>query len=81
MVEVIRPFLDIKVVPKEFSALAPGLRTCIKLFKMCIKSDFEEIILKLATYGQREKTFLLSSIFCPQWIVLPCPGLYTCGET
>ena len=28
--------------------------------KNCIKSDFEEIILKLATYGQREKVFLLS---------------------
>ena len=49
--------------------------------KMCIKSDFEEIILKLATYGQREKAFLLSSKFCPQWIVCPCPGLYTYGET
>ena len=36
---------------------------------MCIKSDFEAIILKLATYGQREKAFLLSSKFCSQWIV------------
>ena len=43
---------------------------------MCIKSDFEEIILKLATYRQREKAFLLSSKFCPQWIVCPCLGLY-----
>ena len=32
-----------------------------KSLKMCIKSDFEEIILKFATYGQREKAFLLSS--------------------
>ena len=48
---------------------------------MCIKSDFEKIILKLATYGQREKAFLLSSKFCPQWIVCPCLGLYTYGET
>ena len=39
---------------------------------MCIKSDFEEIILKLATCGQREKVFLLSSKFCSQWIV--CSG-------
>ena len=38
----------------------PGLYTCIKSLKMCIKSDFEEIILKLATYRQREKAFLLS---------------------
>ena len=34
--------------------------TCLKSLKMCIKSDFKEIILKLATYGQREKAFLLS---------------------
>ena len=47
---------------------------------MCIKSDFKEIILKLATYGQREKAFLLSSKFCPQYVVCPCPGLYTCGK-
>ena len=52
---------------KGFSALAPGLYTCIKSLKMYIKSDFEEIILKLATYGQREKAFLLTSKFCPQW--------------
>ena len=51
--------LTSKVSPLGFSALAPGLYTCIKLLKMCIKSDFEEIILKLAAYGQREKAFLL----------------------
>ena len=28
-------------------------RSLSKVIKMCIKSDFEEIILKLATYGQR----------------------------
>ena len=41
---------------------------------MCIKSDFEGIMLKLATYGQREKAFLLSSKCCPQGVVCPCPG-------
>ena len=51
--------------PKGFSALDPGLYTCLKSLKMCIKSDFEEIILKLAIYGQREKAFLLSSNFVP----------------
>ena len=51
------------------------LYICLKMF---IKSDFEEIILKLAIYGQKEKAFLLSSNFCPQWIVCPCPGLYIC---
>ena len=49
-----------KFVPKGFSAFAPGLYTCIKSFKMCIKSDFKEIILKLATYWHRETAFLLS---------------------
>ena len=82
MVEVIRAFCcHQKFVPKGFSVLAPGLYTCIKSLKMCIKSDFEEIILKLAICGQRENAFLLSSKFCPQWIVCPCPGLYTYGET
>ena len=70
-----------KVFPKGFSTLALGLYTWIKSLKLYIKSDFKEIILKLATYGQREKAFLLSSKFCPQWIVCPCPGLYTYGET
>ena len=49
-----------KFDPKGFSALAPGLYTCIKSLKMCIKSGFKEINLKLATYWQREKVFLLS---------------------
>ena len=71
-----------KVCPQGFfSALSPGLYICIKSLKMCIKSDFEEIVLKLATYWQREKAFLLSSKFCPQWIVCLCPGLYTYDET
>ena len=82
MGKVIRAFCwHQKFVPKELYALAPGLYTGIKSLKMCIKSDFEEIILKLATYGQREKAFLLSSKFCPQYVVCPCPGLYTCGKT
>ena len=75
MVEVIRVFCwHQKFVPKRFYALSPGLYTCIKSLKMCIKSDFEEIILKFATYGQRKKTFLLSSKFCPLMDSLPLPG-------
>ena len=82
MVEVIRAFCwHQKFVPKGFSALSPGLYTCIKSLRICIKSDFEKIILKLATHGQREKAFLLSSKFSPQWNVYFCLGLYTCGET
>ena len=38
---------------------------------MCIKSDFEEIILKLATYGQREKAFLCHQNFVPYGLSSP----------
>ena len=79
MFEVIRAFcLHQKFVPKGISALALGLYTCIKSLKMCIKSDFEEIILKLATHGQSEKAFLLSSKFIPKGLSAPALGLYTC---
>ena len=72
MVEVIWAFCwHQKFVPKGFSVFAPVLYACIKSLKVCIKSDFEEIILKLPTYGQRERAFLLSSDF-----VCPYPGLY-----
>ena len=74
MIEVIRAFCwHQKFVPKGFSALARGLYTC-KTLKMCIKSDSEEIILKLATYGQREKAFLLSSTFVPNGLSAPARG-------
>ena len=81
MGKVIRAFCwHQEFVPKGLYALAPRLYTCIKSLKMCIISDFEEFILKPATYGQREKAFLLSSKFCPQCVVYYCPGLYTCGK-
>ena len=38
-----------------------------------IKSDFKDIFLKLATNGQSDKAFLLTSGFCPQRVVCPCP--------
>ena len=110
----------------------PGAIYMWKTLKMCIKSEFKEICLKLATNGRSDKGFLLTSkvcpqgVFCPypvaiymykviknvykirfrrdhfetcnirakgnrpfcchqnlcpQWIVCPCPGLYTYGET
>ena len=59
---------------KGLSAPAPELYTCILHEKLCIKSDFKDIFLKLATNGQSEKTFLLTSGFCPQRVVSPCPG-------
>ena len=68
MVEVIRAFCwHQNFVPKGFSALALGLYTCIKSLKMCLKSDLEEIILKLATFGQREN-------FVPNGLSAPARG-------
>ena len=40
---------------------------------MCIKSEFKEICLKLATNGRSDKGFLLTSIVCPQGVLCPCP--------
>ena len=52
--------LTSKFCHKGLSALAPGLYTCIKSLKMCIKSDCKAIIMKLAIYEQRKKASLLS---------------------
>ena len=42
--------------------------------KTCIKSDFKEIVLKLAANGQSDKGFLLTSTFIPNGVFCPCPG-------
>ena len=48
---------------------ALGLHTCyihvyvLNHLKMCLKSDFKETLLKLATYGQSDKPFLLKLKF------------------
>ena len=52
-------------VPKGLSVPALGLYTCIKSFEMCLKSNLE-IVLKLATNGQSDKGFLLTSTFVPK---------------
>ena len=62
-------------VPKGLSVPALGLYTCIKSFKLCLKSYFKEIVLKLATNGQSDKGFLLTSTFVPKGFVYPCPGV------
>ena len=61
-------------VHKGLSAPASGLYTCGKTLKMCIKSEFKEVCLKLATNGQSDKGFLLTSKVCPQGVFCPCPG-------
>ena len=42
--------------------------------KHCIKSDFKDIFLKLATNESSDKTFLLASKLCALGAVCPCPG-------
>ena len=51
--------------------------TCIKSWKKkCIKADFKEISLKLATNDRSDKMFLLTSKFRPQRGCLPLPRGY-----
>ena len=45
---------------------------------MCLKSYFKEIVLKLATNGQSDKGFLLTSTFVIKGLFAPVLGLYTC---
>ena len=70
--------LTSKYSPKGLSVIALGLYTCIKSFKMCLKSYFKEIVLKLATNGQSDKGFPLTSTFVPKELSAPVLELYTC---
>ena len=73
--KVIRPFCwHQNFVPWGLSAPAPGLCTCIKSWKKCIKSDFKDMFWKLATNEWSDKTFLLTSKLCPLGAVCPYPG-------
>ena len=49
-----------------------------KIIYVCLKSYFEEIVLKLATNGQNDKGFLLTSTFVPKELSVRALGLYTC---
>ena len=69
-----RPFCCPKIVPNWLSAPAWGFIYVKKPIKNSKKSDFKEIFLKLATNGQSDKDFLLTSKFCPEWVFCPCPG-------
>ena len=46
---------------RGLSAPAPGLYTCIKAGKTMYKIRLQSCFLKLATNGQSDKTFLLTS--------------------
>ena len=65
MGKVIRPFCwHQNFVPKGLSAPALGLYTCTD----SLKNVYKIICLKLS-----DKMFLLTSKFCPQGVVCPCP--------
>ena len=59
------------------SASARGYIHVEKHEKRCIKSDFKEIVLKLATTEQSDKGFLLTPIFIPKGLSAPALRLYT----
>ena len=64
-------------IPKGLSAPALGLYTCINHEKNCIKSDFKEIFLKLVPNDHSDKSFLLTSKFCPLELAASDLQLYT----
>ena len=76
------PFCCHKIfVPSGLSAPAWGYIHVKKkhIEKKGKKSNFKEIFFKLATNGQNEMEFLLTSKFCPQGVVCSCPGaIYMC---
>ena len=57
--------------PKGLSVPALGLYTCIKSFKMCLKSYFKE---HFKTCNKWAKWLSVDINICPQGVVCPCPG-------
>ena len=74
--------VDIRIFPQRVVCPCPGAIYMWKNIKtMCIKSEFKEICLKLATNGRSDKCFLLTSNVCPQGFAALIPGLYTCMKS
>ena len=76
MGKVIKPFCwHQNSIPLGLSAGPQGCIHVLSHEKICIKSDFKDIFLKLATNEWSNKTFLLTMV-----AVWPCPGAiyYTC---
>ena len=70
-----RPFCCHNIfVPNGLSAPAWGYKYVKKKKKTVNKSDFKEIVFKLASNGQSDKEFLFTSKICLQGVVCPCPG-------
>ena len=66
--------LTSKMSPWGCLPLPRGYIHVLNHWKICIKSDFKEIVLKLATNEWNDETFLLTSNCCPLGTVCPCPG-------
>ena len=49
-----------------------------KIIYNVFKIILQEMVLKLATNGQSDKGFLLTSTFIPKGLSAPALGLYTC---
>ena len=62
------------VSPLGCLPLPRAIYIIVKHEKMYIKLDFKAIFFKPATNGQSDKGFLLTSKFCLQGVVCPCPG-------
>ena len=61
-------------VPSGLSAPAQGYIHMVKHEKNVYKIGLKSIFYKPATNGQSNKGFLLTSKFCSQGVVCPCPG-------
>ena len=67
--------IDVRILStKGCLPLPRGYIHMLKHYKMCIKSEFKEICLKLAINGRSDKGFLLTAKVCPQGVFSPCPG-------
>ena len=66
--------LTSKFRPQEVVSPCLGAMCVYKIMKKCIKSDFNEIFLKLATNDRSDKVVLLTSKFRPNGVVSPFPG-------
>ena len=77
-----RPFFVFKILSPMGCFPLPGAIYMWKnIKKTCINSDFKEMVLKLATNGQSNKAFRLTSTFVPKGLSAPALGLYTCIKT
>ena len=69
-----RPFCCHKIfAPSGLSATAWGYIHVKKHIKNVKNQTSKEIFFKLATKGQSDEEFLLTSKICPQGVVCPCP--------